>query len=203
MSVDIQRGAKFFNVPLVTVPPTEITHRLSTLAPQRCVARAGDFAAESSVEAKTDSKPMCVLSHRLLKAVEMQHEDKLEALTRELWMANWHRHEPVAEARVMQAACETVGFSTQEAQDLVKAIESEEVKKALKDTTEEAVREYGVFGAPAMVVQHPALGEKPQLFFGSDRLEYIALSIGECALSRGCMCARRFVLISSIHGLPV
>ena len=60
-----------------------------------------------------------------------------------------------------------------DAERLLAAAQSAEVKEALRSLTGEAVAA-GVFGAPTFVVQHS--GRAPSLYWGSDRIELAALS---------------------------
>ena len=55
-------------------------------------------------------------------------------------------------------------------EDLLAATGAPDVKEALRQSTEEAVR-LGVFGAPTFVVRRP--GEDPQLFWGNDRIPLV------------------------------
>ncbi len=50
----------------------------------------------------------------------------------------------------------------------------ENVKKTLKDNTQEALAS-GAFGAPTMIVKKlDGSNKKPEMFFGSDRFDHIA-----------------------------
>ena len=95
----------------------------------------------------------------------------------------------------MQLACLAAGLTQQATDDLIGRIESQEVKEELKRTTQEALdlgvwflcpclfRQMAVtifllqaFGAPFIVVH---IGGKKEEFFGSDRMELLAHTLGE------------------------
>ena len=80
---------------------------------------------------------------------------------------------------MLGAAVVAAGLSQAQAEELLRASTTPEVKDALRDATNEAVSKYGAFGAPTMVVDHPALKGKQEMFFGSDRLDHLAFAIGK------------------------
>lgn len=59
---------------------------------------------------------------------------------------------------------------------LQRAAQDQEIKKIFKQYTDEAIAK-GVFGAPTFVVRK-ASSEEDLLFFGSDRIEMIAATLG-------------------------
>ena len=83
----------------------------------------------------------------------------LATVFRALWIEERPLGDPVALAETLAAA----GFDPAQFQDLTA---DDDVKRALRTTTDEAVAR-GVFGAPTMFI-----GE--QMFFGQDRLEFVA-----------------------------
>ena len=99
---------------------------------------------------------------RLLVAVQLHQperfDDALQALFQAIWVEGINMGDPARVAEVLSAA----GFDTQALQA---QIAEQQVKDALKASTEEAVKR-GVFGAPTCFVN----GE---MFFGQDRLEFI------------------------------
>lgn len=62
-------------------------------------------------------------------------------------------------------------FNIQEAEDILKAAQTPEIKQALNDTTRHAVEDLGAFGCPWFWV-HDGLGNA-EPFFGSDRFHYM------------------------------
>ncbi|WP_161865367.1 2-hydroxychromene-2-carboxylate isomerase [Pseudomonas yangonensis] len=99
---------------------------------------------------------------RLLVAVQLHQperfDDALQALFQAIWVEGINMGDPAKVAEVLNAA----GF---DAQALQSQIAEQQVKDALKASTEEAVKR-GVFGAPTCFVN----GE---MFFGQDRLEFV------------------------------
>ena len=99
---------------------------------------------------------------RLLVAVQLHQperfDDALQALFQAIWVEGINMGDPARVAEVLNAA----GF---DAQALQSQIAEQQVKDALKASTEEAVKR-GVFGAPTCFVN----GE---MFFGQDRLEFV------------------------------
>ena len=99
---------------------------------------------------------------RLLVAVQLHQperfNDALQALFQAIWVDGVNMGDSAKVSEVLTAA----GF---DAQALQAQIAEQQVKDALKASTEEAVKR-GVFGAPTCFVQ----GE---MFFGQDRLEFV------------------------------
>nr|KAF6338084.1 glutathione S-transferase kappa 1 [Pipistrellus kuhlii] len=100
---------------------------------------------------------------RFLTAVNMEHPEMLEKVSRELWMRVWSR------------AAEKAGMSTEGARALLEKISTPQVKNQLKETTEAACK-YGAFGLPVTVAH---LDGQTQMLFGSDRMELLAYLLGE------------------------
>lgn len=87
-----------------------------------------------------------------------QFEPYLQAVFTAMWVDEQDMGQPEVVGKVLAAA----DFDPTE---LMERLSDTEVKQALKDTTEEAVRR-GVFGAPTLFVD----GE---MFFGQDRLAFV------------------------------
>ncbi|XP_057160180.1 glutathione S-transferase kappa 1 isoform X3 [Ursus arctos] len=100
---------------------------------------------------------------RFLTAVNMEHPEMLEKVSRELWMRVWSR------------AAEKAGMSTEQAQGLLEEISTPKVKNKLKETTEAACK-YGAFGLPVTVAH---LDGQTHMLFGSDRMELLAHLLGK------------------------
>uniref|UniRef100_A0A6I8P256 Glutathione S-transferase kappa 1 n=1 Tax=Ornithorhynchus anatinus TaxID=9258 RepID=A0A6I8P256_ORNAN len=107
---------------------------------------------------------------RFLTAVNMERPELLEPVSRELWMRIWSRDEDITEAQSILAAATRAGLTPEQGQELLRKIDSPEVKERLKVTTDAACN-YGAFGLP-VVVAH--VGGQPHMFFGSDRLELLS-----------------------------
>jgi 2-hydroxychromene-2-carboxylate isomerase len=99
---------------------------------------------------------------RLVVAIQLYQPERLaaglQALFQAIWVDGANLGDPAKVAEVLTAA----GF---DAEALQAQIAEQEVKDALKATTEEAVKR-GVFGAPTCFVG----GE---MFFGQDRLDFV------------------------------
>ncbi|XP_003270907.1 glutathione S-transferase kappa 1 isoform X2 [Nomascus leucogenys] len=100
---------------------------------------------------------------RFLTAVNLEHPEMLEKVSRELWMRLWSR------------AAEKAGMSAEQAQGLLEKISTPKVKNQLKETTEAACR-YGAFGLPITVAH---VDGQTHMLFGSDRMELLAHLLGE------------------------
>ncbi|XP_029437135.1 glutathione S-transferase kappa 1 [Rhinatrema bivittatum] len=112
---------------------------------------------------------------RFVTAVDMQHPEFVEPVSRELWKRIWSADEDITQPESILSAAEKAGLPTEEAQKLLEMASSPEVKNRLKGSTEEALK-YGAFGMPTIVAH--VKGE-PHLYFGSDRFELLANLLGE------------------------
>uniref|UniRef100_A0A2I3HMT9 Glutathione S-transferase kappa n=1 Tax=Nomascus leucogenys TaxID=61853 RepID=A0A2I3HMT9_NOMLE len=112
---------------------------------------------------------------RFLTAVNLEHPEMLEKVSRELWMRLWSRNEDITEPQSILAAAEKAGMSAEQAQGLLEKISTPKVKNQLKETTEAACR-YGAFGLPITVAH---VDGQTHMLFGSDRMELLAHLLGE------------------------
>lgn len=108
-----------------------------------------------------------LLLMRAVTGMQLHHPERFEAfidcLFRALWVDGRNLNDPATVAEVLNQG----HFDP----DHVLALASnEQVKEALKITTEEAIKR-GVFGAPSMFV-----GD--ELFFGQDRLDFVREALG-------------------------
>ena len=101
-------------------------------------------------------------------AVQRYQPERFEAYLSAVFQAMWVRQRNLADLQVLAAVLQEAGFDPEQYQAWST---DPEVKAALKDTNEEAVRR-GVFGAPTCFV-----GE--QMFFGQDRLEFVVEALAE------------------------
>jgi 2-hydroxychromene-2-carboxylate isomerase len=100
---------------------------------------------------------------RAVTGMQMRHPERFAAFVDCLFKALWIEGRNLNDPATVGAVLSENGFDPEE----ILALSAEEdVKSALKDTTEKAVQR-GVFGAPSMFV-----GE--QLFFGQDRLDFVS-----------------------------
>ena len=106
----------------------------------------------------------------------MRHPECVEDLSRSLWYRGWSEDMDIAKDVSLAMVGRRAGLTEDEAVDCIEAMETEEVKSLLKETTEEAVRE-GAYGLPYLVF-HKRRNEGVETFFGSDRFELIANVMG-------------------------
>ncbi|XP_067320424.1 glutathione S-transferase kappa 1 [Anolis sagrei] len=112
---------------------------------------------------------------RFITAVDLTQPQFVEAVSRELWMRIWSRDEDITQPENILAAAGKAGLSSDESKKLLEMTNLPEVKNRLKATTDE-VLQHGAFGLPCSVIY---VNSKPQLFFGSDRLELLGSLLGE------------------------
>ena len=89
--------------------------------------------------------------------------DKLQHYLQAVFAAIWVQQKNLGKAEVLAEVLTAAGLDVAEFERLVS---DETVKQRLKETTEEAVKR-GVFGAPSFFVDD-------QLYFGQDRLDFVA-----------------------------
>jgi len=105
---------------------------------------------------------------RLLTAVKLSRPDKLESVSRALWVRIWSKDQDIAEEASVKAALAAGGITDEAEQErLIAASKEQPAKDELKKVTEAALA-YGAFGAPTFVVHTKG---KPELYWGSDRFE--------------------------------
>ncbi|MEG0861419.1 MAG: 2-hydroxychromene-2-carboxylate isomerase [Pseudomonas sp.] len=95
-------------------------------------------------------------------AVQLFQPERFEAYLNAVFQAMWVQQRNLGDLQVLATVLQEAGFDPQQYQAWSA---DPQVKAALKESTEEAVRR-GVFGAPTCFV-----GE--QMFFGQDRLEFV------------------------------
>ncbi|MCK8658983.1 2-hydroxychromene-2-carboxylate isomerase [Pseudomonas umsongensis] len=99
---------------------------------------------------------------RAVTGVQLRQPERFAAFIDCLFKALWIDGRDLNDPATVGAVLSENGFDPQE---ILALSAEEEVKIALKDTTEKAVQR-GVFGAPSMFVDG-------QLFFGQDRLDFV------------------------------
>jgi 2-hydroxychromene-2-carboxylate isomerase len=99
---------------------------------------------------------------RAVTGVQLRQPERFAAFIDCLFQALWIDGRNLNDPATVGAVLSENGFDPQE---ILALSAEEEVKNALKDTTEKAVQR-GVFGAPSMFVDG-------QLFFGQDRLDFV------------------------------
>lgn len=103
---------------------------------------------------------------RAASAVALYEPARLEAFIKTIYEAMWVQALNMGKISVLNEVLEQAGFDPQ---SLLAQIEQPEVKAALIATTDEAIAR-GVFGAPTVFV-----GD--EMFFGQDRLDFIAQAL--------------------------
>ncbi|XP_065199235.1 glutathione S-transferase kappa 1-like [Sycon ciliatum] len=116
-------------------------------------------------------------AQRFLTAVDQECPQHLEEVSRQLWIRLWSNGKEIHEEQTFHEICSKAGVSHGTAQKLCELAKTAEVKDKLKAATQEIV-EIGAYGLPAYTTQLPQFN-KPQLFFGSDRLELFAHCVGK------------------------
>ncbi len=96
-------------------------------------------------------------------AVQLHQPQRFDAYVTAMFQALWVQQRNLADPAVVASVLQEAGFDPEQ---FLAWTTDAQVKAALKEATEEAVRR-GVFGAPSCFV-----GE--QMFFGQDRLDFIA-----------------------------
>ncbi|MGZ9737740.1 2-hydroxychromene-2-carboxylate isomerase [Pseudomonas sp. GNP012] len=99
---------------------------------------------------------------RAVTGMQLRHPERFAAFLDCLFKAIWVEGRSLDEPATVAAVLSENGFNPQEVLALTA---DEEIKTALKDNTEKAVKR-GVFGAPSMFVDN-------QLYFGQDRLDFV------------------------------
>jgi len=134
-------------------------------------------------------------TQRFLTAAKLTCPEQLEALSRQLWLRIWSRDEDIVSEESLKEVCEKVELSQELTDKLIGQIGTPEIKEELKRTTQEAL-DLGAFGAP-FIVAH--VDRKKEAFFGSDRFELLAHTIGmHSTLFQECM-VRSLTMISSCN----
>jgi 2-hydroxychromene-2-carboxylate isomerase len=95
--------------------------------------------------------------------LQLRQPERFEAYLAAIFNAMWQDKRNLGDPAVLAATLNAAGFDPQA---LLALVGDQEVKDALKATTEEAVKR-GVFGAPTCFVGN-------EMFFGQDRLDFVA-----------------------------
>lgn len=87
-----------------------------------------------------------------------------------------HRLEQQSRMQGCSSACRSAGIDEQDSATLLRHAQSEPCKQAVKKWTDESIR-LGAYGFPFMHVQGPTVPDGSQMYFGSDRIEQIAMAL--------------------------
>lgn len=112
---------------------------------------------------------------RFLTAVDLQHPECTEELSRELWLRAWSRDEDIYDERDFLEASRKAGVDDNISNLAISRIKDAEIKNILRNRTTEAL-DHGAFGVPTIITY---INGKPELVFGSDRFPILAMIIGE------------------------
>ncbi|CAM9275761.1 unnamed protein product [Choristocarpus tenellus] len=108
------------------------------------------------VDLQQPSDPTVILrtlqAQRLLTAVSVDHPEKLEELTQELWARIWGRDQPIDTEESLLEACSTVGLSPELSLLLLAHSREPEIKERLKRETQTAVDRCAWLGAVYFIV---------------------------------------------------
>ncbi|KAF8944827.1 hypothetical protein BGZ47_003673 [Haplosporangium gracile] len=117
-----------------------------------------------------------VLPMRVLTALQIHESEKYEqCIDKDEYFIHGR---DISQADVIQQALNPIFHSdtTKIESYLQRAAQDQEIKKIFKRYTDEAIAK-GVFGGPTFIVRN-AGSEEEMLFFGSDRFEMIAATLG-------------------------
>ena len=100
-------------------------------------------------------------------ALVAQRDGYLEAYNDAMFKAMWADNQDLTDPMVMGGVVASIGVDPQA---FAPALQDKEIKLKLREASDEAVAR-GAFGAPTFFV-----GD--QMFFGQDRLDYVAEALG-------------------------
>ncbi|GFO08345.1 histone-lysine N-methyltransferase SETMAR-like protein [Plakobranchus ocellatus] len=147
MSKDMHRLRKYFGVPL-NIPSD----------PPKVMFEKGSLNAQ-----------------RFLTAIDMTMPDKVENVSRELWLRIWSRDEDITTPESLAQAARNAGLSEEDIGSVLAASKEEKVKNQLKKTTSDAMA-MGAFGSPMIATE---INGEMEFVFGCDRFPILADMIGE------------------------
>ncbi|KAK7886925.1 hypothetical protein WMY93_026546 [Mugilogobius chulae] len=150
MNKDLNRLAQYFDVPLQH--PAD---------PFEAMFDKGSLTAMRFVTAVQDK--------------ETGGDKQVECVSRELWRRIWSEDKDITKPESLTEAAVKAGLSEKDIGELLTLTKTDKIKNRLKMATQEAL-EHGAFGFP-MIVCH--VDGKKEMFFGSDRFELMAHTIGE------------------------
>ncbi|RKK84549.1 hypothetical protein BFJ68_g15121 [Fusarium oxysporum] len=113
---------------------------------------------------------LSLLPQRCLTYVKMKHPEKLEDLFQSCFESLWLEHLDLAKQEHMRTGLLKT-FNKQEAEEILNAAQTSEIKLALNDVTKHAIEDLGAFGCPWFWVHDGKGNAEP--FFGSDRFHYM------------------------------
>ncbi|KAG8200573.1 hypothetical protein JTE90_000645 [Oedothorax gibbosus] len=114
-------------------------------------------------------------AQRFITAVDMIKPEYLQPISKALWLRLYKDNTDIIEVESFKEAGQSIGMESDLLKKALETMNDSKVKDRLRQYTEAAL-DYGAFGAP-MIVAH--VQGKPEVFFGSDRLELLAYVLGE------------------------
>ena len=143
------------------------------------IVRQGEFY---QVHLRVPESPLYLLGvagslkqQRFLTAVKKLYPDYLESCSREFWHRCWSEDLDATKDTSIFMVASRAGLKEDEILNCLEEIQTEELKSILKNATSDAVR-IGAFGLPFITID---VDEKLHTFWGSDRFEIIANTIGK------------------------
>jgi len=112
---------------------------------------------------------------RALRVFLALPEPRWPAAMHAIYAAYWQRGEDVTRDDVIAAALAAAGVPDGERERAFAAADSDAIKDDLRRRTERAIA-LGTFGAPTTIVR-PREGAEPLLFWGQDRLDWVATAL--------------------------
>lgn len=116
-----------------------------------------------------------LIPSRFLTAISLLHPSHLEEASRQLWLAVWGRDEDITTDEVLTAAGLAAGLTPEAVAEAKEHAIQPAIKEQLRAHTAEAAK-HGAFGVPTILA---CVGEKPSLYFGSDRFPLLAQELNE------------------------
>jgi len=161
-------GAVFKSVGMANVPLFEASPAKQRYLQLDCKRQAEE--AEAAFTWPSNFPMNTVLPLRMTLIVQKDRPDLAAQFIHETYVAFWGRDENISDPEVMIALAERMGL---DGRYLVEGTQNQEIKNALRHSTEEAVSS-GVFGAPSFVVRNTPGGGS--VYWGNDRLPMVTRS---------------------------
>ena len=143
------------------------------------VVRQGEFY---QVPLRVPESPLYLLGvagslkqQRFLTAVKKLYPDYLESCSREFWHRCWTEDLDATKDTSIYMVASRAGLKEEEILNCLEEIQTDELKLTLKNVTSDAVK-IGAFGLPFITID---FDEKLYTFWGSDRFEIMASTIGK------------------------
>lgn len=112
---------------------------------------------------------------RFLTAMNQDHPDYTEQLSRELWFRAWSRDQDIYTREDFFEAARDINIEQIIYENAFGQIKDDIIKSKLRAVTTEALN-HGAFGVPTIVTH---VNNNPEITFGSDRFPILAMIMGE------------------------